>query len=163
MQPRFIPVQREGIVEEKRECREDTLPLPPEVEKSLCRCGGIAGLVERLPEDETLARASALHRALADPLRLKVLAMLAVQPLCVCVIKAVLGIADSKLSYHLGVLRKAGLIAGEAQGNWIVYRLTDDGAAWAARPGMSHDDRSDTVDAERSRPAAGRRSRTSAE
>ncbi len=106
------------------------LPLPAGVEESLCRCGGIDGLVERLPGDETLERESTVHRALADPLRLKILAMLAVQPLCVCVIKAVLGIADSKLSYHLSVLKKAGLIVGDQQGNWIVYSLTDLGGDW---------------------------------
>ncbi|CVK31228.1 ArsR/SmtB family transcription factor [Methanoculleus bourgensis] len=107
--------------------------LPPEVEESLCRCGGIAGLTERLPENEVLSRQSAVFRTLADPLRLKILAMLFVQPLCVCVIKAVLDIADSRLSYHLGVLKKEGLIAGEAQGNWIIYRLTADGETWAQR------------------------------
>ena len=57
--------------------------------------------------------------------------MLAVQPLCVCVIKAVLEIADSKLSYHLSVLKKAGLIQGDQQGNWIIYRLTGGGEPWA--------------------------------
>lgn len=51
--------------------------------------------------------------------------MLAVRPLCV--IKEVLSIADSKLSYHLSVLKEAGLIVGEAQENWIIYRLTDEG------------------------------------
>jgi len=116
---------------ENTECLDEPLPLPPEVEESLCRCGGIAGLTGRLPDDEALARESALHRALADPIRLKILAMLAVQPLCVCVIKAVLGMADSKLSYHLSVLKKTGLIAGEAQGNWIIYSLTDLGDEWA--------------------------------
>ena len=106
------------------------MALPEGIEESLCRCGGIAGLTGQLPGDDLLKRESALFRALADPLRLKILAMLAVQPLCVCVIKAVLGIADSKLSYHLSVLKKMGLIAGEAQGNWIIYRLTADGTAW---------------------------------
>lgn len=123
--------QEDDEVTEKRECREETLPLPPEVEESLYQCGGIAGLTGQLPGDDLLKRESALFRALADPLRLKILAMLAVQPLCVCVIKAVLGIADSKLSYHLSVLKKTGLIAGEAQGNWIIYRLTADGTARA--------------------------------
>ncbi len=108
------------------------VPLPPGVEESLCRCGGIEGLVEQLPDDAVLVQQSAVHRALADPLRLKILAMLALQPLCVCVIKAVLGIADSKLSYHLSVLKKAGLIVGDQQGNWIVYRLSFEGARWAA-------------------------------
>ena len=143
--------------------RGASLSLPPDVEESLCQCGGIAGLVEQLPEEGILERESALHRALADPFRLKILAMLAVQPLCVCVIKAVLGIADSKLSYHLSVLKKAGLIAGETQGNWIIYRLTDDGAAWAARPGMGHDEQPDAGDAERSRPPADHCSHTCAD
>ncbi|MDD3858218.1 MAG: metalloregulator ArsR/SmtB family transcription factor [Methanoculleus sp.] len=115
---------------EDKKYQDASLPLPPDVEESLCRCGGITGLMGQLPGDDLLKRESALFRALADPLRLKILAMLAVQPLCVCVIKAVLGIADSKLSYHLSVLKKTGLIAGEAQGNWIVYRLTADGTAW---------------------------------
>jgi len=112
-------------------CRGASLSLPPDVEEALCQCGGIAGLVERLPEEGILERESALHRALADPFRLKILAMLAVQPFCVCVIKAVLGIADSKLSYHLSVLKTAGLIVGEAQGDWIIYRLTGEGSVWA--------------------------------
>jgi len=107
-----------------------SLPLPPGVEESLCRCGGIDGLIERLPPDPELNRLATVHRALADPLRLKILAMLTFQPLCVCVIKAVLVIADSKLSYHLSVLKKAGLIVGDQQGNWIVYSLTDLGDDW---------------------------------
>lgn len=87
-----------------------------------------------MPRDEALERESSIHRALADPLRLKILAMLAIQPLCVCVIKAVLGIADSKLSYHLSVLKKTGLITGEAQGNWIIYSLTEMGRrVWTLR------------------------------
>jgi len=116
---------------EDEKCRGASMLLPPDVEESLCRCGGIAGLAEQLPDDAALKRKSALHRALADPFRLKILAMLSVKPLCVCVIKEVLSIADSKLSYHLSVLKKAGLIVGEAQGNWIIYRLTTEGGAWA--------------------------------
>ncbi|MDG6258135.1 MAG: metalloregulator ArsR/SmtB family transcription factor [Methanomicrobiaceae archaeon] len=102
--------------------------IPEEIAASLCTCGGIEGLENMLPSDAYLERVSARHRACADPIRLKILAMLAIQPLCVCVIKAVLGIADSKLSYHLGVLKKAGLIRGEQQVNWIIYSLTDEGA-----------------------------------
>jgi ArsR family transcriptional regulator len=47
--------------------------------------------------------------------------------LCVYVIKACIRIADSKLSYHLTILKKAGLIEGEPRGNWIIYRLTEKG------------------------------------
>lgn len=107
--------------------------VPEEVAASLCACGGIEGLGTLLPSEAELERLSARHRACADPIRLKILAMLGVQPLCVCVIKAVLGIADSKLSYHLGVLRKAGLITGEQQGSWIIYSLTTEGREWTCR------------------------------
>lgn len=107
--------------------------IPDEIASSLCACGGIEGLLNLLPSEEKLTRLSACHRACADPIRLKILAMLAVQPLCVCVIKAVLGIADSKLSYHLGVLKKAGLIKGEQQGNWIIYSLTGESRGCSAR------------------------------
>lgn len=74
---------------------------------------------------DTAFHTDCLNRACADPVRLKILSLLSAQPLCVCVIKEVIGIADSKLSYHLNVLRKAGLIDGEPQGNWIIYSLTD--------------------------------------
>lgn len=36
-------------------------------------------------------------------------------------------IADSKLSYHLTILKESGLISGEYHGNWIIYSITPDG------------------------------------
>lgn len=104
--------------------------LPEGAERSLCSCGGINGLVGLLPEDSDIEALSLIYRALADSNRIKILAMLEVQPLCVCVIKAVLGIADSKLSYHLSILKKADFISGEQKGTWITYRITDKGRKW---------------------------------
>lgn len=104
--------------------------IPDEIACSLEACGGIAGLKEQLPAEGDLEQRSAELRACADPIRLKILAMLELQPLCVCVIRAVLDIADSKLSYHLSVLKKVGFITGDQQGNWIIYRLTDRGREW---------------------------------
>jgi len=118
-------------VDEKKCCGDVYRGIPAEIEASLYQCGGIEGLIARLPDDAAITAASTIHRALADPFRVKIVSMLAIQPLCVCVIKAVLGIADSKLSYHLSVLKKAGLILGDQQGNWIIYRLTDEGERWA--------------------------------
>lgn len=101
--------------------------IPPDVEASLTASGGIPGLVSHLPEDAEALAAASLFRALADPFRLKILALLAVQPLCVCVIRSILGISDSRLSYHLSILKKADLIAGAQSGTWIIYRLTEEG------------------------------------
>lgn len=107
--------------------RRDGHEMPEEVAAALIACGGVRAMEERLPTEEQLVRLCAVHRACADPVRLKIISLLFPQPLCVCVIKEVIGIADSKLSYHLNVLKKAGLIVGESQGNWIIYSLTDAG------------------------------------
>lgn len=113
------------IHEQSEECSQ--LILPEEVEISLSTTGGLEGLISHLPDDEVFADAYLLFRALADPFRLKIIALLTVQPLCVCVIRSVLGISDSRLSYHLSILKKAGLIAGAQSGTWIIYRLTEEG------------------------------------
>jgi DNA-binding transcriptional ArsR family regulator len=42
---------------------------------------------------------------------------------CVCDLTGELGLAQSKLSFHLKVLREAGLIEAREQGRWIYYRL----------------------------------------
>lgn len=108
------------------------MPIPQEVSDSLEAVGGVPGLLGRLPEPSQIERASQIHHALSEPLRLRILHALAVQPLCVCVIKEIAGIADSKLSYHLNQLKKAELIEGEQQGSWIIYHLTPLGERCAA-------------------------------
>jgi ArsR family transcriptional regulator len=85
------------------------------------------GLLARIPDHAALEAGSRLYQALADPIRLTILSALLVQPLCVCVIKAIVQIADSKLSYHLGILKEQDFIAGKQQGNWIIYSITDRG------------------------------------
>jgi DNA-binding transcriptional ArsR family regulator len=101
--------------------------LPEEVEQSLAQCGGIDGLLERIPSNRTLKARSQMFTAVADPMRLKILELLKDQSLCVCVIRVILDIADSKLSYHLSVLKNAGLIKGGKKGNWIIYSITERG------------------------------------
>ncbi|OPX67127.1 MAG: DNA-binding transcriptional repressor ArsR [Methanoregulaceae archaeon PtaB.Bin056] len=100
------------------------LCLPKEIVDSLCSCGGVEGLIKQLPPDEVFDKMRDWYQACADPARLKILALLMVQPLCVCIIKSVVKIADSRLSYHLTILKKAGMIEGEQQGLYIIYQIT---------------------------------------
>jgi len=100
------------------------LSIPREIADSLCSCGGLEGLVEQLPPDDLFERMREWYQGCADPIRLKILSLLMVQPLCVCVIKAVVKMADSKLSYHLTILKNAGIIEGEQQGYYIIYHIT---------------------------------------
>lgn len=67
-----------------------------------------------------------LLRALADPIRLQVVEALAGGERCVCELTAELDLAQSRLSFHLRVLRQAGLISGRQQGRWMYYSLQPD-------------------------------------
>jgi ArsR family transcriptional regulator len=108
-------------------CCERAKDLPDLIQKDLEKQGGMDGLLSQIPDPLALHAASRLHQALADPIRLTVMHALLSQPLCVCVIKEVVKIADSKLSYHLNILKEQDFISGEQQGNWIIYRITDRG------------------------------------
>ena len=72
--------------------------------------------------------------ALADPLRLAIVRALADGELCVCDVQERVPIAGNLLSYHLRVLREAGLVTSTRRGRWVDYRLDGDGFAslWAA-------------------------------
>lgn len=71
------------------------------------------------------ARAGVL-KAVADPIRLEILEMLSPQIRCNCHFQEHLDLAPNLLSYHLKVLREAGLIVGTRRGRWVDYALTDD-------------------------------------
>jgi ArsR family transcriptional regulator len=111
----------------KEKCCDFSKALPDAIQKELKKQGGIEGLLARIPDASALHAASRLCQALADPIRLTVIYSLLSQPLCVCVIKGVVKIADSKLSYHLSILKEQDLIVGEQQGNWIIYSITSRG------------------------------------
>ena len=67
-----------------------------------------------------------LLTAVADPIRWAVLRHLADGQSCVCDLQERIPIASNLLSYHLKVLREAGLVATSRRGRWIDYSLADD-------------------------------------
>lgn len=71
----------------------------------------------------------ALLSAVADPVRWTVLRHLAERGTsCVCVLQERVPVAANLLSYHLKVLRDAGLVTSSRRGRWIDYSLAE-GAA----------------------------------
>jgi len=76
------------------------------------------------------ARAVPLLRALADPVRLELLALVAArpEPLCVCDIVAQFDLAQATISHHLKVLREAGLLRVTRRGTWSYYALEPRGS-----------------------------------
>ena len=71
--------------------------------------------------------------ALADPVRLRLIGVLAGGGRCVCDLQDQVPVAPNLLSYHLRVLREAGLVTAARRGRWVDYRLDGDGfaALWA--------------------------------
>ena len=85
------------------------------------------------PSGMDVDSASAVFAALAEPVRLRILAVLADGGTCVCDIRSAVPIAENLLAYHLRVLRESGLIQGTRRGRWIDYRLTAGSASLIAR------------------------------
>jgi len=70
-----------------------------------------------------------LLRAVADPLRLRILRQLAqVGAVCACDIAAGYSVSQPTVSHHLRVLREAGWIEGRRRGTWIWYSVRPEAA-----------------------------------
>ena len=64
--------------------------------------------------------------ALSDPVRLRVLSMLAAAPdgeVCVCDFVDPLGKSQPTISHHLKILSEAGLVHSDRRGKWVWYSL----------------------------------------
>jgi ArsR family transcriptional regulator, arsenate/arsenite/antimonite-responsive transcriptional repressor len=70
----------------------------------------------------------AAFRALADPIRLELLAQIAARgPICVCHLEDTLAYRQSRISRHLAVLRRAGLVSSRREGTWVYYSVNQEG------------------------------------
>jgi ArsR family transcriptional regulator, arsenate/arsenite/antimonite-responsive transcriptional repressor len=76
-----------------------------------------------------LERAAQLFQALSDSTRLAVLEMLRGGERCVCELQDELGAAQSRLSFHLRVLKDAGLVSDRREGRWSYYTITPEAVA----------------------------------
>ena|SRR5687767_7454306 len=77
------------------------------------------------------AATAQLFHALSDETRLAVLDMLRGGERCVCDLQGALDAAQSRLSFHLKVLRDAGLVTDRKQGRWSYYALNTERLAEA--------------------------------
>jgi ArsR family transcriptional regulator len=103
--------------------------------------------VRRDAAEEGVERLVALGRALSDPIRVRMLGMMAdgrgccdfsgsgvpadegEEGICVCEFEAQFGMGQSKVSYHMRKLRDAGLVREEKRGKWTFYSLDSKSAA----------------------------------
>jgi ArsR family transcriptional regulator, arsenate/arsenite/antimonite-responsive transcriptional repressor len=75
---------------------------------------------------EQAVELSRLFKAMGDPVRLRLLSLIASHEggeACVCDLSGVFDLTGPTISHHLKVLREAGLISGERRGTWVYYRV----------------------------------------
>ena len=71
----------------------------------------------------TFPEVVAVHRALADPMRIAIMRLLLMREYCVCELEAVLQEPQYKVSRHLTVLKQAGLVREWREGTWIHHEI----------------------------------------
>jgi ArsR family transcriptional regulator len=73
-----------------------------------------------------IARTASLFQALSDPTRVHIVQLLRHGERCVCELMTSLDAAQSRLSFHLKVLKDAGLVSDRKQGRWVYYSLREE-------------------------------------
>lgn len=114
-----------GIGDKKT--KKEKMRLPDEVSNSIEEIGGLKRLASKIPPTKVLNDQLKIHHVLSDKTRLKILWAINCCDLCPCVLKEFMKIPNPRLSYHLGVLEKAGLAKSSTLKNWRIYSITEKG------------------------------------
>lgn len=81
----------------------------------------VARVAMRMPEGERVEAAAERLSAIGHPVRATILSAIAIEPLCVCELSALLGMSSPALMHHLRILGRAGVIEARKEGKFAVY------------------------------------------
>ncbi len=99
---------------------QDRVVSTPEI-RSLTCCDPLTEAPLTVADAEELAHA---FRALADPVRLRLLSLVAAaDEVCACDLVGPLGKSQPTVSHHTKALSEAGLLHGEKRGRWVWWRV----------------------------------------
>jgi ArsR family transcriptional regulator, arsenate/arsenite/antimonite-responsive transcriptional repressor len=102
-----------------------SLPVLSPVETVAC----CSPLVREPLSTEQAERVSPLLKALADPVRLRLLSLVASHAggeACVCDLTEAFDLSQPTISHHLKVLHETGLLERSKRGVWVYYRVSTD-------------------------------------
>ncbi|MER6086455.1 ArsR/SmtB family transcription factor [Streptomyces bluensis] len=100
--------------------KQELVVLGQADENGAC-CTGVAAAPLDVDQVAELAK---VFKALGDPVRLRLMSMIASQAggeVCVCDLTPAFDLSQPTISHHLKVLRQAGLIDCERRGTWVYY------------------------------------------
>lgn len=99
-------------------------------ESGICSCETATKYAAELKEladkqlsiEESEAK-SKVFKALAEPTRLRILALLSFREMCVCEVMVALDLTQPTASHHLRILENVGLVDDRKEGKWVFYRI----------------------------------------
>jgi ArsR family transcriptional regulator len=100
---------------------QELLPVIPEEGQECC-----APLACEPLSPAGAGELASLFKAVADPMRLRLLSLIACHDggeSCVCDLLEAFDVTAPSVSYHLKILREAGVISSERRGTWVYYRV----------------------------------------
>ena len=98
--------------------------MAPQPRRALRVIGCESPLVRDPLTADQAASAVVLFKALSDPIRLRLLSLIASHEggeACVCDLTGPFDVSQPTISHHLKVLREAGLVGSERRGTWVYY------------------------------------------
>lgn len=101
-------------------------------ESGICSCKTASEYGEALKELadkgislENSEAKSKVFKALADPIRLRILGLLSFREMCVCEVMVALDLTQPTASHHLRILENVGLVKDRKEGKWVFYSIAN--------------------------------------
>ncbi|MEE1114837.1 MAG: metalloregulator ArsR/SmtB family transcription factor [Eubacterium sp.] len=94
--------------------------------------------LKELPSEEETTAVAGLFKTFGDPTRLRILAALSMQEMCVCDIADLLEMTQSAISHQLSVLKAKALVKARRDGKTVFYSLADGHVSTILAQGLEH-------------------------
>ncbi len=106
-------------------------------ESGICSCetakqyaDELKKLADKNLSPENSEEKSKVFKALADPIRLRILGLLFSREMCVCEVMVGLDLTQPTASHHLRILENVGLVKDRKEGKWVFYRVANPDAVY---------------------------------
>lgn len=108
--------------------------MSKQVKAAVAAAGCCTPLSEAALDPAAAAQGAAVFKALADPVRLRLMSLIASadDEVCVCDLTGQFEVSAPTISHHLRVLREAGLVDCERRGTWVYYWPLPERLAWTS-------------------------------
>jgi ArsR family transcriptional regulator len=101
-------------------------------ESGICSCDTASEYADELKKlankgisSESSEARSKVFKALADPIRLRILGLLSSREMCVCEVMVALDLTQPTASHHLRILENVGLVKDRKEGKWVFYSIAN--------------------------------------